>query len=458
MTDGFYNRQRRYAQYRSILFQRPQHRKALQECLKEGGLNTYDQSFLYVFAPTAVEFLKWVLAEVVKDNKKRLYFLARDGWLFYHAAQLLAAGYGYDLELRYLKVSRYSMRTACYDQMGGDCIDLICSDGIGVTFEKIMKRAALTEEESFRIAALTGFSGNEKNSLSSRQIVQLKKRLRQTPLFLEYVFAHSIECRNAAESYLKQEGLTESVSYGIVDSGWIGTLQQSIEQLVNRPVYGYYFGLYEIPRNADILRYKAFYFMPGTKIRRKIFFSNCLFETVFSAPEGMTIGYTHGGVKGKEPQYQPIESEMKNPNGRRILRNKTLLMKYAAAYVKDIPMEKHIPIRSESGGKLAEKLCPLLMGKPALFEAESFGSQLFCDDVLEHTMQPVAAEITYEDLKKQGICRRILGKAGFFQKEPKKSAWPEASITLCGRSVRKYLLQERIYKYLIYLRKAFTAR
>lgn len=170
------------------------------------------------------------------------------------------------------------------------------------------------------------------------------------------------------------------------------------------------------------------------------------------------MGYTCEEDKGKELQYKPIESEMKNPNSRRMLRNKTLLMQYAAAYVKDISMEKHIPIRSEAGGELAEKLCPLLMGKPAPFEAEIFGAQLFCDDVLEHTMQPVAAEITYEDLKKQGICRRILGKAGCFQKELKKSAWPEASITLCGRSVRKYLLQERIYKYLIYLRKAFTAR
>lgn len=430
----------------------------MQACLKENGLDTYDQSFLYVFAPIAIEFLKWVLAEAVKDKKKRLYFLARDGWLFYHGARFLAAEYGLDLELRYLKVSRYSMRTACYDQMGSGCIDLICSDGIGVTFEKIMKRAALTDEESLQIAKLTGFSGNEKTVLSSRQILQLKKRLRQTPLFLEYVFAHSEKCRNGAEGYLKQEGLTESVSCAIVDSGWIGTLQQSIEQLVNRPVDGYYFGLYEIPRNADNSRYKAFYFMPGKKIRRKIFFSNCLFETVFSAPEGMTMGYTCGGVKGNEPQYQPIESEMKNPNGSRILRNKTLLMKYAAAYVKDMLAGKHAQTCSKAGEKMAEKLCALLMGKPVPFEAEIFGAQLFCDDVLEHTMQPVAAEITYEDLKKQGICRRILGKAGCFQKELKKSAWPEASITLCGRSVRKYLLQERIYKYLIYLRKAFTAR
>ena len=114
----------------------PPHKRALQECLKDGGLNTYDQIFLHVFAPAAVEFIMWVLDQAVKDKKKRLYFLARDGYLMYHTAQKLSAEYGYDLDLRYLKVSRYSMRMPQYAQMGSGCIDLICSDGIDITDRK----------------------------------------------------------------------------------------------------------------------------------------------------------------------------------------------------------------------------------------------------------------------------------------------------------------------------------
>lgn len=449
MRAGFDNRQQRYLQYRSILFPMPPHKRALQECLKDGGLNTYDQIFLHVFAPAAVEFIMWVLDQAVKDKKKRLYFLARDGYLMYHTAQKLSAEYGYDLDLRYLKVSRYSMRMPQYAQMGSGCIDLICSDGIDITFEKIMKRAALTEE-ACKIAELAGFSGKEKQILSSRQIVQLKKTLQRIPLFFTYVFLHSRKCYETAIGYLKQEGLMESVPYAIVDSGWIGTLQQSMEQLVKRPIDGYYFGLYEIPRNADKLRYKAFYFMPKTNIRRKVFFSNCLFETVFSAPEGMTVGYRCSRDTQNKPCFEPMESRPSNPNGRRILRSRNLLMKYAASYLKEKPVE--------AGPKLAEKLCGLLMGEPSLFEAGVFGSQLFCDDVLEFHMQPVAAKITAEDLKHWKIGCRLLIKSGICSRELRKSAWPEASITLLGRSVKKYLLQERIYKYLIYFRKAFKAR
>ncbi len=449
MRAGFDHRQQRFMQYRSILFQEQSHKKALQKCLKGGKVSTYDQIFLHVFAPVAVEFIEWVLAQAVQDKKKRLYFLARDGYLMYHAARLISDELGYDLELRYLKVSRYAMRTACYFQMGSGCIDLICSNGIDITFEKMMKRAALTEEESFQIAELAGFSGKEKKILNDREILQLKKSLRQMPLFLKYVSAHSRKCHKAAVGYLKQEGLTESISYALVDSGWIGTLQQSIEQLVKRPVDGYYFGLYEIPPNADNSRYKAFYFMPKTNIRRKVFFSNCLFETVFSAPEGMTLGY-ESCENGKGTLYEPIESSTHNPNDRSVLQNRALLMNYVAAYVKEKT--------SSAGTKLTEKLCTLFMGEPELFEAEIFGSQLFCDDVLELQMQPVAADITEADLKNWGICRKFLIKAGIYRKELKKSAWPEASITLTGSSIKRYLLQERIYKYLIYFRKAFTAR
>lgn len=403
-----------------------------------------------MFAPVAVEFIVWVLTQAVTDKKRRLYFLARDGYLMYHVARQLSAEYGYDLDLRYLKVSRYSMRTACYSQLGCGCIDLICSGGIDITFEKIMKRSALTGEEACEIAKLAGFSGNEKKILSDRQLLQLKKTLQRIPLFFEYVFAHSGKSHKAATGYLKQEGLMENIPYAIVDSGWIGTLQQSIEQLVKRPVDGYYFGLYEIPRNADILRYKAFYFMPKTNIRRKAWFSNCLFETVFSAPEGMTIGYCASEDTGGSPYYKPIESRDKNPNNSRILQNKNLLKKYGEAYAKEKP--------SKAGAKLAEKICVLFMGSPKPFEAEMFGSLLFCDDVLELQMQPVAADITDKDLRDWGICHKLLIKAGILQRNPKKSAWPEGSITLLGKSVKKHLLQERIYKYLIYLRKAFTAR
>ena len=42
-----------------------------------------------VLAPTLYEFVVWVLQEALQSGKKRLYFLARDGYQMYLAAQQL---------------------------------------------------------------------------------------------------------------------------------------------------------------------------------------------------------------------------------------------------------------------------------------------------------------------------------------------------------------------------------
>ena len=46
-----------------------------------------------VLAPTLYEFVVWVLQEALQSGKKRLYFLARDGYQMYLAARQLCKQY-----------------------------------------------------------------------------------------------------------------------------------------------------------------------------------------------------------------------------------------------------------------------------------------------------------------------------------------------------------------------------
>ena len=138
--------------------------------------------------------------------------------------------------------------------------------------------------------------------------------------------------------YLIQEGLLEEVPYAIVDSGWTGTLQQSLEQLLwsvqslkKKKIEGYYFGLYEIPKNTDRKYYHGYYFEPHNYIRRKVHFSNCLFEAVYSAPEAMTIGY-----QKEKNRYIPLKNKQINPNTEIIKIQEQLLKNYLKEYFKKI--------------------------------------------------------------------------------------------------------------------------
>jgi hypothetical protein len=400
-------------------------------------------------------FAEWVLEEAARTGKRRLYFLSRDGWIIYRAAQLLASQKQTDIDLRYLKVSRFSLRSAEYHLLGEQMYDRICGGGIDITFDKVMRRANLSEAEAAKIkeqaAQRTGEEDLTTGILGYRKLQKLKGVLRDIPEFRVYVNQHAKDCYADTVGYLMQEGMGEELPYAVVDSGWIGTIQQSLEHLINKKIDGYYFGLYELPPEADPGQYHSYFFAPKDHIRRKARFSNCLFEAVCSSPEGMVLGYRKDILPGTAIRYLPVESKNKNPNRERMERNRTLLEQYLKHYPADNP-HGNTPVQ------VIAKLLGTLMARPCAFEAEAMGSLLFCDDVLEMQMQKVAAELSDEELKKHGFLRKILIKCGIRKETLRESGWLAASIAACGKFVRTRLLAAECYQYLMYGRKALIGK
>ena len=128
----------------------------------------------------------------------------------------------------------------------------------------------------------SGYEDKYDEVINYHEVMDLKKVLIKIPEFIEYMSNHSKEKYPLAIGYLEQEGLLDDISYARVDSGWIGTLQHSIELLVkskkDMSLQGFYFGLYETPKEADSTTYHGYYFRPKGNIRRKVYFSNCLFN------------------------------------------------------------------------------------------------------------------------------------------------------------------------------------
>lgn len=418
--------------------------------------------YWHVFAPVMVEYIEWVLREAVSSGKKRLYFLARDGYPMYLVADALCRKRNLDLECRYLKVSRYALRVPCFFLRGEACLDWICVDGIEVTFKKVMKRAALSESEMMEVAYQLGYGGRMNRKLERQELFALKRQLQELSYFFECVYAHSRPAYANAIGYLTQEGLMEEVPYALVDSGWTGTLQQTLETLLNsgkpgKKLEGYYFGLYELPLGKRKY-YHAFYFAPEADIRKKVHFSNCLFEAVFSAPEPMTLGYERQGTK-----FVPVAGAQENPNRERMERNAAYLRQYVKCYLEDAALNEKCRTetcpdagkRSGDTGGLVEELLSRFMGEPEAFETALYGNFLFSDDVQEESMQKVAADMSAEEVRQQHFLRKLLHKLGISGKELRESAWLEGSIAESGYQVEKYIRHIRYYKYFIYIRKTW---
>ncbi len=452
---------KRLNQYKSILSQDRWLYQALRRSLKrQEDLDEYDRIFLHVFAPVMLWYVTWVLERASELRIKRLYFLARDGWLMYHLACLIKEQNprDVDIDLRYIHVSRYVLRNAEYSFIGLECLDTICVGGIDITFEKLMKRAALTDEEILTVAREVGFQNRLKECLSYAQIQELKIKLEcHSDNLFRYIQNHSEHFYDITAEYLKQEGLLDDTSYALVDSGWIGTTQKSLQRILTKikgqdvKVKGFYFGLYEIPCGMDKDCYESFYLRPHMDIKRKTRFSICLFETLFSSPEGMTMKY----LSGADGKIKVIKSDFINPNGLFMMRNLELITNFVDA----VDGRWFYDVLDDWDGnlKIIEKLLSLIMGRPTIEEASILGGFQFCDDVLELQMQNVAAIWDDLELKRQWFFKKINIK--FFNSEEKlhESGWPEASIiNLCGEGIRasKALYSERLYKRLMYVRKS----
>jgi len=445
----------RYDEYLAILAENPVYRQAFDracaEFQDENGMQMQLDSRLYlmVFAPAISGFVSWVMEQALASGKDRLYFLSRDGYQMYLTACRYAAYKNIPVECRYLHVSRCSMRIPGYHLDMERCIDSICVGGIDVTPLKILRRGALTEEECRSVLRELNLEEIQDKVLNYRQVVQLKKQLAGSGRLKQYIKTHSMEAYDNAVGYLKQEGLCRDADFAIVDSGWVGTLQRSMETLIQSvnpeiAVEGYYFGMYEYPEGAVREQFHTYYFSVRHGLTRKVCFSNSLFETIVSADEGMTIAY--GAENGK---YFPILKEQGNLNAEQIRRNTEALERYL----------KHLKPCNDR--ELATKLLKNFMSRPTALEYGCYGKDLFSDDVLDECRKEVAAKLTRKQIRDQRFCSKLLIMSGLKKAVICESAWLEGSAFRAlgaGRKLSSELRHIRWYKGFVFLRKQLKER
>ena len=424
------------------------------------------KSYALTFGPILFSYVTWVLTEAHKKGHNRLYFLARDAYPMYVTAKYICEEklLGFDMDVRYLRVSRFSLRLPEYHLQKEDCLERIFLSGIDVSLYRILKRADLSVEEMHQICQEIGYEKSLEEVLNRAQIQHLKTRVYQavkdkSTTLLEMIEKHSKECFETTIGYLRQEGLLEDVSFGVVDSGWVGSIQKSLQNLLatQKPdisVDGYYFGLYEVPKNCSGCKYYTFYFSPTKEIVRKSKFSNCLFETVYSENCGMVKKY-----KKDNGVYEPVLSNIENPNTSLLETNDVVLYKY----LENVKKYKRDYLTFASGQKkvlvkTVEKLCALLMAKPTTWEAEYYGKMLFSDDLDDSHMRKAANELSQKEIRDLRVISKLLIALGISKKIIHESAWIEGTIVNGKKRVTMNLFFSYFAKVLTYVRQTIKMK
>lgn len=256
-----------------------------------------DEGYWYKFGfnisgPLYAGLLFW-LAEQVR-GKDNIYFLSRDGYLAYHLYNIMREHDKTLPESYYLLASR---RAYIYAQLvDGDhsyALDILTAYnpvlGQQLTVAEILDNIGLEHQPYLDKLASYGLDTN--SIVNSESITKIKKFLKD----IWKDIARLLETeRKALMKYLESMKIFEYDCINIFDIGWRGSTHLAIQELIKKPVYGYYFGTAENIFDAIKSRSVGYMFDQGRpkKYKKEIFDHIMIFEFIFSGPHGSLIKFT----------------------------------------------------------------------------------------------------------------------------------------------------------------------
>jgi predicted HAD superfamily hydrolase len=248
-----------------------------------------------IAGPILLGYVIWILKTAKQRKVKTIYFIARDGQILLQIAQKIQNKVAPDIELRYLYGSRQAWHLPAMNSIGEREFNWIFEADPFLTIDIIARRLELSPiliiDELKRISDKQWTSHQK---LTHSDIQQLKRVLCETHL-LKRILENANKNREALIEYLKQENLWENNSWILVDLGWKGRLQDSLQNIFhfsgkNQSIYGLYFGLIDTHTSKNK---KAYFFYPGCNVPNQDIgnkFVNFL-EIFTAADHGGTLSY-----------------------------------------------------------------------------------------------------------------------------------------------------------------------
>lgn len=358
--------------------------------------------------PVLFHYVWWILLQAQKRNIKKLYFLARDGYTLLRIANAFCKKFHLDISLEYLFCSRASLRLPTYAFIGDEAYDLIFQYGYQVTLQSLMLRCELNDIERKQVYSECGLQCvNEEKILSHEEFCDYTARLKKSLILKKAIVRYSKNAYEDAVGYLRQSGLFEQDTVAIVDSGWVGSMQRSLRQILESAGYqgrliGFYFGMFSEPKSKVDGEYLTWYFAPRGDVVRKVCFCNNLFECLLSAPHGMTKKY----MRDSEGVYRPILVDIGTKEEIRVIQEQSdCICRYAERQLLKTAFNC---FQNEKAIRIVEKIIKRHMVHPSRTEVAYYGRFLFSDDIIEGNRNALANISQKDLLRRYFFLRRIL--------------------------------------------------
>jgi len=410
-------------------------------------------------SPVLISFVWWALSNAEKKGAQ-LYFIARDGYIMYLIARRFCERFGLKTNCRYLYGSRIAWRTAVYNMIpDGEKYEYIFSGGYKITPRVILGRVLADKDQRNKIYRDINFfdlPGGENRELCAKDLKIFADKLKSSAVFREYLRDISKKQLENVSNYFKQEGLFDTGEVAFVDSGWIGTLQRNLRQILEYnmrdvKITGYYFGLYTHSYDKKDGEYNTWYFSPESKINLLASFNNNVFECMCATPFEMTLGYEYSDENGF---YVPVFNAGSSYNKQKA----ELLNRYIEEYAENFLKNSNLTFGAYSNKYLEESVKTLqrFMLEPTKEEAREFGGFKFCDDASDCYENNLARIIDKSFFKSYSIFTRLINK--FYKPNENKTAdlfWfhGSAAISETDKNLNWYKFNYKLWEIIRILKK-----
>jgi hypothetical protein len=345
-----------------------------------------------VAGPILTAYVLWVLHSAIREDVRRLYFLARDGEILYLVACRLVKRLGLDLELKYLYGSRSVFHRASLASRPVNTARWAWSAMYRSSPIEILSRLGIEEDDARDALSRLGIEPDARPTSENliKQLVRDDEIVRQARMSGQQLLQR-------VQGYLRQEGFCDGVRSAIVDTGWAGRIVESLANVLPddaAPLARCYLFGYMKRANGyaspEVLRGYLFDEYAETGFAGHFNDAYGPLETFTVADHGMTTDF-----REREGRFEPVLASDHNP----------ILVDWPWAefretvfrFVDELVLDSDIAnVRADLRTPVAAALTAF-WSNPTEEESRAWGAYIYEDDILASSHNSLASEITLGD-------------------------------------------------------------
>lgn len=238
--------------------------------------------------PVLYSYAEWLVEQAVKRRVKRLYFIARDGYLIKKIVDIILSGKKTGVTTSYIYGSRAVWRMASLSEENYNLYQMI----LWSHYRRIMTLADLAKvlhlplEELYEYLPGIYVERKTNDRVSQQELEYIVGRLSEEDAFRKHHLKSLADERRLAREYLAQVLDLSDDAFAFVDVGGGGLTQGCLRELIKdwygKPIHTFFFKIDRVNLVKDSLTDT---FMPG------YLKNDLIIEMLCRAPHGTTKGY-----------------------------------------------------------------------------------------------------------------------------------------------------------------------